>query len=412
MIYVTRSLATFAVVFQRTEFNFIMYGPSVHEFVLYAVYIVLGIRAIKSRHSADWLMYCGLSLTMAFFHLQFTFINALVLSLLIIISLREKGKYRFRRMHVYLLATIVLLGATGYIVTLHLALGNIATDSSGWYKHYYGLRYEDKTLLQRFYYMFKDLLKYKTLYIWHAVAIWGGLLLVIFPSKKISIRLFNTTYLIIVLMLLFSYNPFAEMILTPLMTNVPIRRIEIYMASIMFTFTAIILSVSLFYVFSFTKKYFNNLTKFIYAVPVILLLMTLITYKQWLPQIKSTVFAITYNQGNFLDISYLANLPEIKYLNEYSRDKYLCVLADFPYYYAIPSLTKTYSYFHRHYPQIDAAITERGSVWEKCLRGEINCKSELPEDSILLIRNEDAKKFIKIGYAEIYKGRLFTVLKV
>jgi len=411
IIYVARSLATFAPCFQRTEFNFIMYGPSVHEFVLYAIYIVLGIRAINLRHSADLFLFCGLSLVMAFFHMEFVFINALVMSLLIVLSLWKGGKFRFGRMQVYLLATIALLGAAGYIITSHLALGDIAI-SSDWRNFFYSLRYEDKTLLERFYYILKDLLKAINSYIWYAVAIWGGLLLVIFPGRKLSVRLFSTTYLIIVLMLLFSYNPISDMIFTPLMTNVPIVRIEIYLRAITFTFAAIILSVSLFYVFGFIKKYLISLAKFIYMAPVIFLLLALSSHKQWLPQVKSAVFAITYNQGNFLDISYLANLPELKFLNEYSRDKYLCVLADYSCYYTVPSLSKTYSYFHRHYQQYDSFYAEREPVWKKCMKAEVNCKSELPADSILLVRNDDAARFIKIGYGEIFRGRLFTVLKI
>lgn len=69
VIYITRSLGIFAPMFQRSELVFVMYGPSVLEFGLYAVYIVLGIRTIQSKRLADYIAYGGLSLATSFFHM-------------------------------------------------------------------------------------------------------------------------------------------------------------------------------------------------------------------------------------------------------------------------------------------------------------------------------------------------------
>lgn len=413
-IYITRTLATFAVIFQRSEFAFITYGPSVNEFFLYAVYIILGIRAIHSGRLADMLLFCGLSLTMAFFHLQFVFLNAVVIALLILLSLWESSKFRPGRMHGYLLLTAVLLGLAGFVVQSHLALGKIADTSSPHYSWMYALRYEDYSVLQRFYYIFKDLFKLITLYIWHAVAIWGGLLLVIFPEKKMSSRLFNTAYFIIILMLLFSYNPISEMVLTPLMTSLPVKRIEIYLRPITFTLAAVVLSVIISNIIGFLNNHFKSACKYIYVVVFLLLCLPLLTYKQWSPQLYSLLSTITYNHGNYVDITYVANLPEVKFLNKYSHDKHINILIEYPYNYAIPSLSRTYSYYHTHYPKIDfgSLYLEREHMWQGCLNAESRCDSLLPKSSLLLVRNDNVMSFIKLGYSELYKGRLFTVFKV
>lgn len=415
MIYVTRTLAIFAVFFQRSEFTFIMYGPSVHEFFLYAVYIVLGIRTIQSRQTADLLMYSGLSLATAFFHMEFIFFNSVVLSLLIVLSLRESGKFCFNHTQVYLLANIVLIVIAGGVVTSHLALGKIMDAQSAHYPKYYALRYEQSAVLLRFYYLFIDMFKFINSYIWNAIAVWGGLLLVIFQGKNISARLFRTAYFIIVLMLLISYNPISEMIFTPIMTSWPLKRIEIYLRAITFTFAALTLSISFAYIIRFAKLKFKNMYVVVYAFPTIILFLMIVTSAQWLPQIRAIVYTTTYNQGNYLDIASIANLPEFKYLNEYSKRKYVVVLAEKTYYYAIPSLSHTYSYYHGHYPQYDYAIThyaERGPIWKACLNAEKNCRSQLPENSILLVRNDDMVKFDGSGYLELFRGRLFTVLKI
>ena len=414
VIYVTRTLATFAVWFQRTEFTFITYGPSVHEFVLYAVYIVLGIRAIHSKRSADVLIYCGLSLAMAFFHLEFVFFNALVLALLTMLSLRENGKLCLNQAHAYFLSTIVLLGAAGLAVTSRLALGSVVDASSAYHATFYALRYEDLPFLQRFYYIFLDLLKLINTYIWHAVAIWGGLLLVIFRSRKVSLRLFTTAYFIIIVMLLFSYNPISDMVFTPLMTSWPVKRIEIYLRAITFTFASIVLSVAISYVARFLKRPMKYAPIFAVSVFVLMIFVTVSTHKQWLPQLCSTVDTVTYNRGNFVDITAMANLPEMKFLNEYSKGKYVNVLVEHPYNYTIPSLSRAYSYFHTHYPKIEfqSSYLHREVTWHKCLQADSSCVASLPEDSLLLVRNDNAARLIQIGCDEIYRGRLFTVLKV
>ena len=414
IIYLTRTLAIFAPGFQRSEFNFMMYGPSIHEFFLYAVYIVLGIRAIHSRHSADLFVYCGLSIVMAFFHLEFLFINALVLSSLVMISLREDGNYNFSRTHFYLLLTIILLGTTGIVIKSHLALSAITPNaaSSIYQEYFYGIRYDEYAIPQRFYYIFKDLFKTVSLYAWTAVAIWGGLFLLFFPSKIMSSKLFNATYIVVVLMLVVSYNPISDIVFTPIMTNMPVQRIGIYVKPIMFTFAAVIISVSLFYMKDITRKYAKNIYKIRWLALVVLLIFTLLTHKQWLPGIKSTLYTMTYNNGNFMDITFVASLPEFKYLNDYAEGKVINVLVEYPYYYITPALTKTYSYFHGHYPRMDESITEREPVSKKCLKGEVNCRQELPINSVMLVRNADADKFYKIGYTGIFTGRLFTVLKI
>lgn len=414
VIYITRTLATFAVWFQKTEFSFITYGPSVHEFILYAVYIVLGVRAIHSKRSIDVLIFCGLSVAMAFFHVEFVLFNTLVLSLLIIFSLRENGGFRFSRMHACLLATIALLGAASFAVTSRLALGDLVDAQNTYNATFFALRYEDYPILKRFLYIFRDLLKLITTYVWHAVAIWGGLLLVIFQSKKISVRLFNTTYLIIILMFLFSYNPISEMILTPLMTSWPVKRIEIYLRGITFTFAAIILSVMISYIASFLKNNFKYANKFKYVIPALLLCITVLTYKQWVPQLHAALNTVTYNHGNHVDITYISNLPEMKFLNEYSKGKYVNILIEHPYNYTIPSLSRAYSYFHSHYPRMEgrSSYFEREIIWRKCLNADTSGISLLPQDSLLLVRNDDAVRFTTTNCVEIYKGRLFTVLKI
>lgn len=411
-IYITRTLATFAVIFQRSEFAFIMYGPSVHEFVLYSVYIVLGIRTLASRKLADLIIYCGLSLAMAFFHLEFIFINSVLLLFLIIFTSNENGKLHFKRAQSYLLTTVILMFAAGFIVVSRLALGKVVNVSSPYYAMFYALRYADKTFLQKFYYLFKDLLTFINGYIWNVVAIWGGVLLVIFPGKKINARLFNVTYTMIISMLVFSYNPLSEMLLTSMMTSCPLKRIEIYLRPIIFTFAAIVLSVLLFSCINFVKKYSKSLYKLRFAFPAVLMLLILFAYARWWSQMIATIDTITYNRGNYLDISYVANLPEMKYLNKYAEGKYVSVFVEPPYNYVVPSLGNTYSFYHDHYPQLDPVeYNGRDTIAKACLNDPNNYKSQLPDNILLMIRNGNAADLIRSGYIEMFRGRLFTILK-
>lgn len=145
---------------------------------------------------------------------------------------------------------------------------------------------------------------------------------------------------------------------------------------------------------------------------LVLLVTMLLTRARWLPQMASTIYAATYNQGDYLDITQLANLPELKFLDKYSKGRSVTILMEHPYNYVIPSLSRTYSYFHSHYPPFDATIVKREATWEKCLRGEVNCRTELPKESVMMVRNAVAAKFVKIGYKELYVGEMFTVLEI
>lgn len=413
MIYITRSLATFAPLFQRSELVFVMYGPSIHEFALYAVYIVLGIRTIKSKRTADCIVYLGLSLASGFFHMEFLFFNCIVLSLLMAISLIENGKLYLDRTQVYLLTTICLLIFAGWIVTSHLALGKIVDANNDHYPWFYALRYEESNIFFRFYYLLKDLLEFTYANIWNLVAIWGGLLLLIFKhqSTNLPARLFRAVYFVILLILFISFNPIAELILTPLITSWPLQRIGIYLRAITFTIAAVTLSIGFAYIIRFAINKFKHIRIVMYALPAIVAFLMLLSADQWLPQIKSTVFTTIYNQGNYFDITSIANLPEFKFLNEYSKEKHVVVLAEKTYSYAIPSLSYTYSYYHNHYPDYITQFEERRPIWKDCLSAEKNCGSLLPDDSVLLVRNADVVKFNQLGYLELFRGRLFTVLK-
>lgn len=414
MIYLTRTLGVFAPIFQRSEFVFIMYGPSVFEYFFYAVYIVLGVRLIQSSRKADLLMYCSLSLATAFFHMEFIFINSVVLFLLIVLSLRKNGEFHFNRTQIYLLSTIALLIVAGGVVTSHLTLGKLVDAQNPYYQYFYSLRYEESDVLHRFYYIFCDLLKFINTYIWNAVAVWGGLLLVKFKfqEKNRPARLFRIVFFIMLMMLLISFNPISDMIFTPLMTSWPLQRIPGHLPALMFTFAAVTLSISFAYAIKFAKNKFKYTYMIMYALPAILSFLLLLTADQWLPQTRSTVFTTMYNQGNYFDITSLANLPEFKYLNEYSKGKRIVVLVEKTYYYAIPSLSYTYSYYHSHYPDYLTQFEERRPIWKACLNAEKNCRSQLPDDSVLLVRNADMVKFDRLGYLELFRGRLFTVLKV
>lgn len=421
LIYVTRSLGSFAPMFQRSELVFVMYGSSVLEFGLYAVYIVLGIRTIQSKRLPDYIVYGGLSLATAFFHMEFIFFNCMVLSLLMVFSLWESGKFSFDRIQFYFLVIIGLLVIAGGSVSSHLALGKIVDTSSANYSWYYALRYEDLNVLSRFYYLLRDMLKSFNAYIWLAVAMWGGLLLAIskFHSRDMSDRLFRTVFIFVLLLFAITYNPIAEMIFTPIITSWPLQRLSIYLRALTFVFAAIVLSMSIAYALDLAKRKLNYTAWLIlaYALPASISFQMWLTANQWLPQIKSTLIATTYNQGGYLDITAVANLSEFKYLNEYAKGKKIILLAEKPYSYAFPALSNVHSYYHDHYdpdytPELKEHNEERKRIWAACLNAGENCKSQLPDNSVLFVRNEDREKFDKLGYIELFRGRLFTVLKV
>lgn len=420
-IYITRSLGIFVPMFQRSEFVFVMYGPSVLEFGLFAAYIVLGIRTIQSKRLADYIVYGGLSLATSFFHMEFIFFNCMVLSLLIVLSLRDNGKFHFAPPQAYLLTIIGILVIAGGIVTTHLALGKIVDANSAKYSWYYALRYGDLSIPSRFYYLFKDMLKSFNAYIWLALAIWGGLLLVILKSKakNASDRLFRIVFIFVLLLFIIIYNPIAEMIFTPIITSWPLQRLALYLRALTLVFAAIVLSTGIAYALNLAKRKLSHTYWLILvcALPASISLQMWLIENQWLPQIRSTLFTATYNQGGYLDIAAVANLPEIKYLNEYSKEKRTFILVEKPYGYAIPSLSRSHSYYHDHYdrdytPELLVRDEERKRIWKACLQAEMNCKSQLPDNSVLLVRNEERAKFDQLGYIELFKGRLFTILKV
>lgn len=416
MIYVTRSLGIFAPMMQRSELVFVMWGPSVLEFGLYAVYIVLGIRTIQSKRLADYIVYGCLSLAISFFHMEFIFFNCVVLSLLIVFSLRENGKFCFNLTQVYLLTIIGVLVLAGGLVTSHLALGKIVDAHSPDYSRFYALRYENLGVPDRFYYLFMDMLKSFNSYIWLGFAIWGGLLLVIvkLKAKNVTDRLFRAVFMLVLLLFVITYNPIAEMIFTPIMTSWPLQRLSGYLSAMTYVFAATALSIGLAYVIDLAKRKFNYTFWLISvcALPSSILFQMWLTADQWFPQIKSTLITTTYNQGGYLDITSIANLPEIKYLNEYSKENHVAVLAEKPYGYAIPSLSYTYSYYHDHYPDDTTQLEARKLIWKACLNAEKNCSSQLPGNSVLLVRNDELVKYEALGYTELFRGRLFTVLKV
>jgi hypothetical protein len=253
-------------------------------------------------------------------------------------------------------------------------------------------------------------------YIWLSLAIWGGLLLVIFKwqAQKITDRLFRTTFFLVLLLFVIIFNPIAEMIVTPILTSWPLPRLFIYLRALTFVFAAVAFSIAAAYVFDRAKRNLNytNWLILICALPAGILFQMLLTANQWVPQIKSTLITTTYNLGGYLDITAAANLPEFQFLKEYSKEKHVVILAEKPYDYAIPALSYTYSYYHDHYPAIWSQFEERRPILKRCLDAENDCKSQLPDRSVIEFRNDELGLFDNLGYIEIFRGRLFTLLRV